>query len=106
VVTLYRPDPRNLRLQRYCAQPACRRASKAVSQRRWLAKAANRDYFRGAEHVERVRAWRADHPGYWRHASGTLQEHSLVQVTETTKKSASLAPSPSQDLSGAQPLVL
>jgi hypothetical protein len=52
VVTLYRPDPRNLRLQRYCAQPACRRASKAVSQRRWLAKAANRDYFRGAEHVE------------------------------------------------------
>ncbi len=39
---LYRPDPRNLRHQRYCSQPACRRASKAASQRRWLAKAANR----------------------------------------------------------------
>ena len=43
---LFRPDPRNVRHQRYCSAPACRRASKAASQRRWLAKAANRDYFR------------------------------------------------------------
>ena len=42
-----RPDPRNVRHQRYCSAPACRRASKAASQRRWLAKEANRDYFRG-----------------------------------------------------------
>ena len=53
---LFRPDPRNVRHQRYCSAPACRRASKAASQRRWLAKAANRDYFRGPEHVARVRA--------------------------------------------------
>jgi len=83
---LYRPDPRNLRLQRYCSQPACRRASKAASQRRWLAKGANCDYFRGAEHVARVRVWRAEHPGYWRHAGGALQEHSSVQVTESAQK--------------------
>jgi hypothetical protein len=31
---LFRPDPRNLRHQRYCAEPACRRASKAASQQR------------------------------------------------------------------------
>ena len=53
---LFRPDPRNALHQRYCSAPACRRASKAASQRRWLAKAANRDYFRGPELVARVRA--------------------------------------------------
>ena len=62
---LLRPDPRNLRHQHYCCKPACRRASKAASQRRWLSKPANRDYFRGQENVQRVRTWRAAHPGYW-----------------------------------------
>ena len=58
---LFRPDPRNLRHQRYCSAKECRRASKAASQRRWLAKAENRDYFRGPEQMARVRAWRAAH---------------------------------------------
>ena len=31
---LFRPDPRNVRHQRYCCQAACRQASKAASQRR------------------------------------------------------------------------
>ena len=52
---LFRPDPRNLRHQRYCSAKECRRASKAASQRRWLAKAENRDYFRGPEQMARVR---------------------------------------------------
>ena len=51
---LFRPDPRNLRHQRYCSAKECRRASKAASQRRWLAKAENRDYFRGPEQMARV----------------------------------------------------
>ena len=29
-------------------------------------KPENRNYFRGPVHVERVRVWRAAHPGYWR----------------------------------------
>lgn len=65
---LFRPDPRNVRHQRYCSAQVCRRASKAASLRCWLAKAANRDYFRGPEHVARVRAWRAAHPGHARRA--------------------------------------
>jgi hypothetical protein len=65
---LFRPDARNLRHQRHCAKPACRTASKAASQRRWLAKVTNRDYFRGPINVARVQAWRAAHPGYWRRA--------------------------------------
>ena len=31
----YLPDRRDLHHQRYCAEPACRRQSKAESQRRW-----------------------------------------------------------------------
>ncbi len=107
---LFRPDPRNLRHQRFCSKSSCRGASKAESQRRWLAKPDNRDYFRGPENVERVRAWRAAHPGYWRHLSANtrsaLQEHSLTQAADNNEQSASLVNSPLQELSRAQPLVL
>ena len=107
---LFRPDPRNLRHQRFCSKPPCRRASKAESQRRWLAKADNRDYFRGAENVERVRAWRGAHPRYWRRSSANsrsaLQEHSLAQAIDKNDESASLMNAPLQELSRAQPLVL
>ena len=44
---LFRPDPRNRHHQRYCSVPACRAASKAASQARWLAVAENQGYFRG-----------------------------------------------------------
>ena len=33
---LFRPDPRNRRHQIYCSAAACRAASKAASQARWL----------------------------------------------------------------------
>lgn len=103
---LFRPDPRNLRHQRYCSRPECRRASKATSQRRWLAKPANRDYFRGPENVARVRAWREAHPGYWRVSRSALQDLSLRQAVDAEQQSAALADSPLQALSLAQPLVL
>jgi hypothetical protein len=54
------------RRQRFCAAPVCRQASKAHSQRQWHQKPQNRDYFRGPAHVERVRQWRRQHPGYRR----------------------------------------
>jgi len=41
-------------------------ASKKASQRRWLGKPENHDYFRGEQHVNRVRAWRAKCPDYGR----------------------------------------
>ncbi len=55
---------------RYCSQSACRKASKKASQAQWLNKPENRDYFCGKDHVNRVRAWRKDHPGYWRRKKG------------------------------------
>jgi hypothetical protein len=63
---LYGPDYRNLRHQRYCSQPACHRVSQIKSQRRWVRSAKGRSYFRRPKHVQRVKAWRVDHPGYWR----------------------------------------
>ena len=66
---LFAPEQRNAYHQFYCSKPLCRRASKAASQRRWLAKPANRDYFRGQENVQRVQQWRHAHPGYWRKKS-------------------------------------
>ena len=52
--------------EHYCAKPECRKASKAAAQARWRQQPQNRAYFRGSENVERVRRWRARHPGYWR----------------------------------------
>lgn len=60
------PDPRNRGRQRSCAAPECRQASKRQSQAHWAAKPVNADYFKGPSHVERVRGWRAAHPGYWK----------------------------------------
>ena len=63
---LFIPDPRNAKRQKYCHKPECRKASKAASQKRWLAKPENQGYFSGPENVKRVELWREDNPGYWR----------------------------------------
>src|ERR1041385_291860 len=104
------PDYRHAQRQKYCMEPACRRAFKVASQRRWFRKKTSRDYFRGAQHVRRVREWRKAHPGYWRktkprsqatqtadaqavnpgqdscnvpqHEARTLQDSSLLQAPE------------------------
>ena len=58
-------DPRSKR-QRFCHQDLCKRASRALSQRQWLSKPQNRDYFTGPLNTERARQWRKANPGYWR----------------------------------------
>jgi hypothetical protein len=63
---LYLPDPRTRKRQCYCSAQACRKASKAASQRRWAAKPENQNYHCGPAAVDRTRRWRAAHPGYWR----------------------------------------
>jgi hypothetical protein len=84
---IFTVDVRNRGRQKYCPRRACRAAGKAARQRRWLGKPGNQDYFSGPEHVERVRIWRAAHPGYWRsHRRGrgvALQDALALQVVET-----------------------
>lgn len=107
---LFRPDPRNVRHQRYCCQAACRQASKAASQRRWLSQPENQDYFRSAENVARVQRWRGEHPGYSRHpgapTGGALQDDCRAQVVEIQEKSAFLMEKALQEALSAQPAVL
>jgi hypothetical protein len=68
------PDRHNATRQGYCSKPDCRRASKAASQRRWLRKPPNRNYFRDAENVKRVQAWRKANPGYWKRAKSRFKQ--------------------------------
>jgi len=69
----YGADHRNLRHQRYCSKPACRKESKAQSQRRWLQRPENENYFRGPENSRRVKEWRKGNPGYWRKKKSSAQ---------------------------------
>jgi hypothetical protein len=107
---LFRPDVRNLRHQRYCTAEACRKASKTASQRRWLSKPENRDYFRGPANVQRVREWRAAHPGYWRRDKPSkrpaLQEHSSAQPSDGNQKTGLLVNPALQDLLAAKSSLL
>jgi hypothetical protein len=84
---IFTVDVRNRGRQKYCWKRTCRAAGKAARQRRWLGKPGNQDYFCGPEHVERVRTWRAAHPGYWRaHRRSrrvTLQDALTAQAPET-----------------------
>lgn len=90
---LYRRDARNGWHQEYCSKPGCRQASKKASQRRWLNSPKGRGYFRGPENVERVRQWRAAHPGYGkRGASGcALQDILPAQVVDKQRDACAAA---------------
>jgi hypothetical protein len=107
------PDPRNVGRQHYCSQPLCRQASKAASQRRWLRKPDNRQYFSGPTNVERVRQWRHNHPGYWRRqtsqvsdAPEALQDSLTPQLLEAQQVEETSAPPTLQDSFFMQPAVV
>ena len=106
----FHADARNLRHQQYCTNPACRKASKAASQRRWRDREQNHDYFRGPLNVARVQAWRVAHPGYWRTAAAkagvALQDDSPAQVIDSNKDSALQPSFALQDNLSAQRIVL
>ena len=91
---LFHRHPRRRTQQRFCSAPTCRAASKKASQQRWLGKPENHDYFRGEQHVSRVRAWREKHPEYGRKSpvnAEPLQEMIMGQLVEGIKKSDGLA---------------
>jgi len=85
---LYQADPRNRYHQRYCSALDCQLARQRAGQERWRRRPENRNYFRGPAEVERVRAWRKAHPGYWRKKRSALQtvlkSHPVGEQPETT----------------------
>jgi hypothetical protein len=92
---LYDPDPRTRDRQKHCSAPACKRASKAWRQRRWLNGPAGHNYFREPDNVERVQTWRKAHPGYWRRkrpkAETALQDDCTSQPIDRQKDTHDLS---------------
>jgi len=105
----FEPDVRNVKKQKCCRKPECRKAQKAQHQAAWVAK--NPGCFSGPENVVRVQTWRAENPGYSRKAkpaksqrerkpdkavelrstADALQEALVAQATDSTGESADLA---------------
>ena len=107
--SLFVPDHRNRDRQKYCEQPACRKVSKAVSQKKWLNKPENRDYFRGPENAQRVCEWRNQNPGYWKSKRSqeiALQDPLIAQQTEKNEDKRDFADNALQDLLKAQAPVI
>lgn len=105
----FSPDVRHRESQRYCVAPECRRASKVASQRRWLRRPENRDYFRGPENVQRVQAWRAAHPGYGKRRRRKQDALQDMMTTQTSPPQAPAAPDdgvPLQETWRGQPPLL
>ena len=106
----FRPDYRNVQKQKYCAKPECRKASKAASQNRWLAKKENKNYFRGPENVSRVQEWRKHNPEYSQRkspgAENTLQDHLNKKIAEKQDVTKQLTQDALQDLLMTQHAVL
>ena len=90
----FAPDRHNPNRQFYCSSADCRRASKAASQRRWLNKSGNRDYFRGPENVRRVQEWRKAHPGYWKGSKSRSKPPQAPDNTPVNPETSSCNPSP------------
>lgn len=86
----FKADTRNIRHQKYCASPSCRKVSKAESQRLWLAKPGNENYHCGPVAVARVSAWQKAHPEFRERQRAkrryALQDNCPVQVPESTQE--------------------
>ena len=110
---LYHPDPRHLKRQKFCDKPECKIASKKHSQKKWLKKTRNRDYFSGSEHVIRVQQWREQNPCYWKRKKSkktpslfnhALQDTRLTKMHDSKGSRLSLTQDTLQDmLSGKKP---
>jgi hypothetical protein len=103
---LFVPDARNRNRQKYCSRPDCRKASKAASQKKWLSKSENQDYFRGPQNVERVRQWRRQNPDYWKTKPKALQDPLTPQPFEMNCNPPEITSGTLQDSLIMQPSVL
>ena len=100
------PDPRNRHHQVYCSASACQQARQRAGQARWRRRPENRNYFRGPAEVERVRAWRKAHPGYWRRRRHGLRTAIKPQSNEAQADGSGLNPDALQTVLLSQPAVL
>lgn len=93
------PDYRHRHDQFYCPKPACKKARQAASLQRWREHPENRDFWRGRWNIERVQAWRAAHPEYWKRRKGEQAAGRGVALQNAMKPA--LTPDYKWDNSGA-----
>ncbi len=112
---LFKPDPRNLKRQKFCRKPECKEASKRYSQQKWLMKPKNRDHFSGPANVIRVQLWRQQNSGYWKRKKskkttslieGALQEALSMKTITGKGFSSDLMQNALQDSLSAKTLVI
>ena len=105
---LFVPDHRNRKTQIYCWREPCQKASKTASQKKWLSKPENKDYFRGPDNVKRVQEWRHNNPEYWKRTKHAiaLQDSLTTQPIENKTNNGKINVQPLQDLLTAQPPVI
>jgi len=101
-------DPRNQDRQDYCRKRPCKKASKVASQKKWLSKPENKDYFKGPVHVKRVQEWRKKNPDYWKRSKRliALQDLLIAQPAENTDNNDQVNANALQDLLLAQSPVI
>jgi hypothetical protein len=96
---LFIPDHRNKKRQKYCRKPECRNASKAESQKKWLAKQENQKYFSGPGNVKRVQEWREINPDYSKRSKKpiALQDSLKLQPADIIEENGQFASSALQE---------
>ncbi len=112
---LFKPDPRNLKRQKFCRKLECKEASKRYSQQKWLTKPKNKGHFSGPENVIRVQQWRQQNPGYWKREKlekttslieGALQETLSLKTIAGKGFSSDLMQTALQDSLSTKTLVI
>lgn len=112
---LFKPDPRNLKRQKFCRKPECKQASKGYSQQKWLMKPQNKGHFSGSANVIRVQQWRQQNPGYGNRKKskkttslikGALQETLSLETITSKGSSSDLMQNALQDSLSAETLVI
>jgi hypothetical protein len=112
---LFKPDPRNLKRQKFCSKPECKEASKQYSQQKWLMKPKNKGHFSGSANVIRVQQWRQQNPGYGKRKKskkptslikGALQETLSLKTIAGKGSSSDLMQNALQDSLLAETLVI
>jgi hypothetical protein len=107
---LFIPEARSGSRHKYCSKPECKKAGKAASQKQWLSRPENRDYFCGPDNVRRVQEWRKRNPGYWRRkrpgTQDALQETLPAQAVENNSNKRQVSKIALQDSLIMQPAVL
>ncbi len=88
---LFKPDPRQLKRQKFCRKPVCKAASKKHSQQKWLNKPKNRDYFSGPENVTRVQQWRQGNPGYGKRRKPSKKPPLIEDALQEMKSGQTIA---------------